>query len=62
MKFVQVFMVFVKHVEIDFASDGSKIVMYIVYLGMLIEMGEKLKVNVNWVDGVVVDTMREADY
>lgn len=41
MKFVQVSMVFVKYVEIDFASDGSKIVMYIVYLGMPIVMGEK---------------------
>lgn len=41
MKFVQVFMVFVKYVEIDSASDGSKIVMYIVCLGMLIVMGEK---------------------
>lgn len=41
MKFVQVSMVFVKYVEIDFASDGSKIVMYIVCLGMLVVMGEK---------------------
>jgi hypothetical protein len=41
MKFVQVFMVFVKCVEIDFTSDGSKIVMYIMCLGMPIVMGEK---------------------
>jgi hypothetical protein len=41
MKFVQVFMVFAKHVEIDFKSDGSKVVMYIMCLGMLIVMGEK---------------------
>ncbi len=41
MKFVQVFMVFVNYVEIGSASDGSKIVMYIVCLGMLIVMGEK---------------------
>jgi hypothetical protein len=32
MKFVQVFMVFVKHEEIDFTSDGSKIVIYICVL------------------------------
>jgi len=51
-------MVFLKYVEIDSANDGSKIVMYIVCLGMLIVMGEKQKVNVNWVDGVIVDTMR----
>jgi hypothetical protein len=43
MKFVQVFMVFVKHVEIDFASERRKIVMYIVCLGMLIVMGEKVE-------------------